>query len=513
MTKHRKVRKRRITYQRRLTSLQKMAFGLLLVVLVFSPVFFGSVHVWAYSLFSLAAFAAVGLLLIQDMVSLFQTRQESCTRLWRTPVDVVVLLFAGVIVVQLLPWSESLVELLSPHLADIRQTVKSVTGHSISPTLSVVPYSTSISALLFAAYACLFYGLVRLLLDRDKMVLVLKVLLTTGIGITIYGMLEKWSGHNHILWWENEYFGANRFRMFGTFINPNHFGLYLEMIFGLGLGWLYALHRPAQKDLGAGVWKRFKKMVVEQETGEELWQKQVLLLFLLALVLCVLVLTGSRGALFSCLLGMCVFFWALSRKSEQKRGGLILGLIIVLTLFFAIRAGIMPVWNRLNRLTLENVVQHRRVKHNLAALKLWADYPLLGSGMGTFEELYPAYQVKTDSRLRKYLHCDWLQMATEAGSIGFVLVLGGYVVLVVYLWRGVQQRQDRLAVGLGLGALFALVSVGAHSLMDFGLRMPGNVWTLAAVAALGVVGVRGKKRGRGGEEEGEKVRREEEGEK
>jgi O-antigen ligase len=148
----------------------------------------------------------------------------------------------------------------------------------------------------------------------------------------------------------------------------------------------------------------------------------------------------------------------------------------------------MPVWERFTELTPENLVQHRRVEHNLAALEMLKDYPVLGSGMGTFEQAYPPYQPADDQRLRTHLHCDWLQMATEAGMVGFLIVLAGYIVVLTFLWRTVQSREDRLAVGLALAALSALVSVGVHSLMDFGLRMPANAWTLAAIVALGVGG-------------------------
>jgi hypothetical protein len=110
---HYKIKKRAVRKQS-LTILQRLAFGLLLFVLILSPVFFGSVHVWAYSLFSMAAFTATGLLIIQDMLLSLKAKDHTPPSPWRTPADLWILLFAAVFALQLLPLPESVVEILSP---------------------------------------------------------------------------------------------------------------------------------------------------------------------------------------------------------------------------------------------------------------------------------------------------------------------------------------------------------------------------------------------------------------
>jgi O-antigen ligase len=480
--------KKQSSRKRPLTLLQKLALGILLFVLILSPVFFGSVHVWAYSLFSMAAFTATGLLIIQDMLFSLKAKDHTPPSPWRTPADLWILLFAAVFALQLLPLPESVVEILSPHLAQIRHKVQAITDQNLPHTLSAIPYATKISALLFVAYSCVFYSLVRLGGDRSRHKKLAYTLLITGICIALYGLVEKLSGHNHILWWEHEFGSKRSFRVFGTFINPDHMALYMEMMLCLGMGLIFSMYQPGQGQNDQGFWKRFKKTVVQDHETGNTWQKAILLLFFVSLILLTLLLTGSRGGIFSAAVGICVFVLAVYRKNRDKRVGWVLLVLLGLTLFFGARTGLMPVWERFTELTPENLVQHRRVEHNLAALEMVKDYPVLGSGMGTFEQAYPPYQPADDQRLRTHLHCDWLQMATEAGVVGFLIVLAGYIVVLTFLWRTVQSREDRLSTGLALAALSALVSVGVHSLMDFGLRMPANAWTLAAIVALGVGG-------------------------
>ena len=48
------------------------------------------------------------------------------------------------------------------------------------------------------------------------------------------------------------------------------------------------------------------------------------------------------------------------------------------------------------------------------------------------------------------------------------------------------QRRHPLAVGLGAGAIAAVVAIGVHSLVDFNMHMPANALTLAIIAGIGL---------------------------
>ncbi len=124
-----------------------------------------------------------------------------------------------------------------------------------------------------------------------------------------------------------------------------------------------------------------------------------------------------------------------------------------------------------------------------SGLRIFRDYPLLGTGAGTFSAIHPLYQ--RDARFySKDVHNYYLQTAAEMGLIG-VVVLAAIVISVAMLWRRKLQmtRQTEeypIVAGLGLGLLaFAL-----HSALDMDWRFPAN--PAMAFALIGVLAASGR---------------------
>jgi O-antigen ligase len=118
----------------------------------------------------------------------------------------------------------------------------------------------------------------------------------------------------------------------------------------------------------------------------------------------------------------------------------------------------------------------------------WAiirDHPLVGTGWGTFAEVFPSYRAsQTDSGIWDRAHSTPLELAAELGlplamSVGLVCSF-----VAVYLIRGAFNRQRDSIIplaGLGVG----LEGI-AHSLVDFPLQIPGCAIVWAAVVAAGL---------------------------
>ena len=54
------------------------------------------------------------------------------------------------------------------------------------------------------------------------------------------------------------------------------------------------------------------------------------------------------------------------------------------------------------------------------------DFPLTGSGLGTFEFVYPGYQDYITDGLVDYAHNDWVQLFAETGGIGLQSSAGDF---------------------------------------------------------------------------------------
>jgi O-antigen ligase len=112
------------------------------------------------------------------------------------------------------------------------------------------------------------------------------------------------------------------------------------------------------------------------------------------------------------------------------------------------------------------------------------DFPVLGSGFGTFAVVYPLYRSDEVRKFYQYAHCDLLQVAAEGGVVGVTLVLLVLVPLGRRTLRGLRGVQGIVGVGVAAG----LAAVLLHSLVDFDFHIPSNA-AIAAILAGGVLGL------------------------
>lgn len=117
-------------------------------------------------------------------------------------------------------------------------------------------------------------------------------------------------------------------------------------------------------------------------------------------------------------------------------------------------------------------------------MRLFAAYPLTGSGLGTFEHaLYP-FRTALPTMAVDYAHNDYLQIACETGGIGIALAM---MLAGVVAWRVASAafRSPRHA-WLGMGLLASLLALALHSLVDFNLYVPANALAAAWLAGVAV---------------------------
>ena len=58
----------------------------------------------------------------------------------------------------------------------------------------------------------------------------------------------------------------------------------------------------------------------------------------------------------------------------------------------------------------------------VSTFQIWKDFPLLGSGLGTFVYIFPMYRTLHIEGLATHAENDILQLASEAGLIGLGLL-------------------------------------------------------------------------------------------
>ncbi|MGE0876538.1 MAG: O-antigen ligase family protein [Burkholderiales bacterium] len=358
---------------------------------------------------------------------------------------------------QLLPLPVAWLEMLSPQAAAWH-----VTAHPQRATapLSLDPHATLEAACASTAYvAFLLLGL-ALLGTHRRILAAAVVLVLSGIAQAAYGAIASLSS-------PGEYAS-------GSFVNRNHYAAYLVICLSIGIGLLIATLSGERH----ASWREFLRRLLQWMVTP----KMGLRLGLMAMVIA-LVMTHSRmgnASFFVALLAAGVIGLVLSRRATRSMVVLIASLIAIDLLVVGTYFGAERV---VQRVAESSAQAEDRDEVAGYALSMWRDYPLTGSGLGTFHAAFPRYSGEATAGAYTHAHNDYLEFAAEAGLIGLGL-LGAMVVLsFVAALRAHQLRRDPLMRGLSFGAMMSIIALMMHSAVDFSLRIPANALTFMLVLA------------------------------
>jgi O-antigen ligase len=131
-----------------------------------------------------------------------------------------------------------------------------------------------------------------------------------------------------------------------------------------------------------------------------------------------------------------------------------------------------------------------------STLRIIADFPWFGTGLGTFALSFPAYRSADMSMhgLWGIAHNTHLEFASEMGIPLTLVVALAWIVALVGLSFGLRGRRRRMIAPLASLAV-ALIAL-LHSSIDFSLQVAGYSIVVFALLGLGLSqAVRGDKRG------------------
>lgn len=121
-----------------------------------------------------------------------------------------------------------------------------------------------------------------------------------------------------------------------------------------------------------------------------------------------------------------------------------------------------------------------------SGLAQYRDYPVVGSGLGTFRLLYPKYRTQGDlSTTGNYVHNDYIQLLAESGPVSIMFILLFILFLLSSLWRHLGDLFIRKKPS-ALEAIVLIVAMGTvflHAIMNFTLYNLLNQILLALALA------------------------------
>ena len=199
----------------------------------------------------------------------------------------------------------------------------------------------------------------------------------------------------------------------------------------------------------------------------------------LASLLAVFVLTGSRSA-WAAFAVAIIIVTIVTRWEWQK-----LKLVVPLAaIFLAALVALLPAQTAVlegdqpKRFYLGGdalaKVGHVSVSHRMeqfqGSIVLWTSAPLTGAGLG----VYLQREIELGKRWPQQIHNTYLWLLAETGLVGFSLITGFFITLLVGSWRG-RRHDDFLLVAIPILCMFGLFAMLQEALYQ------RHIWFLAGI--------------------------------
>jgi len=350
-------------------------------------------------------------------------------------------------------------------------------GQPIPPSVSIIrgePFYALGPPL--AAVLALVLGLV-IGADNGHARQALLVMAWSGVGYAVYGIWTLLFDPTAILWREKIY---NLGNLTATFINRNTAAVYFG---SCAVVWLVLLMARLRGQLPAGsiVWSKALRTIVSRKSGRT---QIVIRFFAFFVCLAAMFLTDSRGGTLASLFAMVIAFILFFRKDLPRSINLLLAAVAaasVALLLLQLLGG-----NVEHRIATEGLEEQGRLATYRSTLRMIADYPWFGTGLGTFPSAFPAYRSGDISIWGVWLqaHSTPLELAAELGVPLALTIAAAWIVAIVVLLRGTRRsRRDTVAPLAALGvALAALL----HTSIDFSMQIPGVAIVVFAIVGVGL---------------------------
>jgi O-antigen ligase len=301
---------------------------------------------------------------------------------------------------------------------------------------------------IFCAYWVFAYLVSKL--SRQECLLLLWVVTLSLCFQLIYGLLAHFAGSRTYLGiWERVHYIHSAT---GTFVNHNHYAGYLALCLPLVLSFFISSNGDGRANFPKAV-----RWIIAPLTS---------MFCLLALIA-----STSRMGVAVGVLGLSLWLWLFLRQknrrtlSTRSRVAILLSMLVFLALV-ALWFGIEGMVDRFARLM---VIEGRWELWGDALNFSWASW-LTGVGAGAFADAYQLVQSPSAIFVAQEAHNDYLQFFLEFGLIGGGLVISSIIYWLVKLYPKGHST-------LTMGAMVTIFVVALHSVVDFGLQIPGYAAT------------------------------------
>ena len=118
------------------------------------------------------------------------------------------------------------------------------------------------------------------------------------------------------------------------------------------------------------------------------------------------------------------------------------------------------------------------------SIRIIEDFPLLGTGLGTFKDIYPSYRTTKSTLTFDHVHNDYLEVLSDMGLLGGILIIGEVLAILIIIVKRRANRRNPFVVSITLGGITGIVAMLFHSITDFNMHIPANAIMFFILLAL-----------------------------
>ncbi len=445
------------------------SYRVFVFLLLFAPLAFGTVEPWSLAVMECLAFAAfcaltvrgedAGGLQFHDVPGLIPL---ACMGLW--------------FLVQLAPLPSGLVRIISPETYRVYAETTGLFGPVDWVSLSLAKKETLAEFFRFSASAVFYILTVQFLARGDRLRGTVMTVMVFAACLAAVSILQYLLYNQRIFWFRELTRGG---APFGPFVNRNHYAGFMEMVFPVVLA-VFLASRPVH------VRGTLRERVVE------LFSQGRTNIHILSGLACIVIATSvflslSRGGIISLCISLILFGIMLLRPGANARRGIILAGVCLLIILSVGWFGWQPILDRFDRIRdpRGNIADARKVIW-ADSVRMLGDFPLTGSGFGSYIAVYPRYRTLEGTEIVEHAHNDYLELLAEGGGIACLLMAWFLWSVVAGSYRAFRRRRDKNAVYLFIGSVSGIAAILIHSMTDFNLHIGSNGLYFFFLAGLAV---------------------------
>jgi O-antigen ligase len=376
----------------------------------------------------------------------------------------------------MLPLPPSILQAIDPHAVALRSELWLPTRQSPGTPgalpISILPRDTLLALGIFTASAVLFRAC-RQICESGGTGRIVRSIAIIGLVASLAAIIQRAEDRELLYgYWRPLDAGA---RPYGPFVNRNHFATWAIMACPLIFGYLLA-RAPSGRHH-----QTVSQRVVS--AAQQLGSVRVWLATSVSLLTLAVLISTSRSGVLG-LLAAFVFSAWLSRERrapDTRRWAIFQG--VLLSLVVLSFANFDSLASRFDQTLVTAPGDRGRTAIWRDAVMLIRDFPLTGTGAGTFGASIIPYQTAEPGYTIGQAHNHYLQIAAEGGfMLSVPAALVGVSFLLLFRRRLAEDRGPYSLIRAGAAA--GIAGVALQSFWETGLRMPANAMLLAVLAAI-----------------------------